>query len=287
VNKGTIFDNQTGSEMYIYVGTFDNEKSISSTNGSYMIFDPDAEINNGAFAIDATSTLRVDGALGGTGTINFTSKAGGTLMLSSPTAEANAIVGFDATGVAGQSDTIDLLHLTATGASFNTVTNTLTVTNGSVTIASLKFIGSYTLASFNFSSDGQGGTNITDPPAPHLSAALPGSPAPSFIQPAASVDASAGNETLLLPAAGQAEETITGFAFGNGDLLDVRQALAGGAWNGDLTNLAGFVTAVAGSGRTVLNVDPTGHGGGAAAALLSGLSTTLAALEAHKVFVSS
>ncbi len=182
VNNGTIFSQQPGGEMYITIGTFMNNGIISSVNGDNVIFDPDTGVNNGGFAIDATSTLRIDGPLSGTGVINFTSTSGGTLMLSSPTAEANAIQGFGSAGV-GLSNTIDLLHLPATGLSYNTLNNTLTVTNNSLTIASLKFIGNYTTANFHFTSDGDGGTNITDPPTAIISAAMPGSPTPAFIQP--------------------------------------------------------------------------------------------------------
>ena len=289
VNNGDIEAQQPGGEMYITIGTFINNGVIASVTGDNVIFDPDSGTNDGVLAIDAASTLRIDGVLNGTGTINFTSTSGGTLMLSSPTNVANSIVGFGSSSP-GSSTTIDLLHLgLATSATYSgtSTSGTLTVKDGSLVIASLNFTGNYTTTNFHIASDGDGGTNITNPPTATVSAALPGSPPPSFIQPAAAVDASAGNATLLLPAAGQPEETITGFAIGNGDLLDLRQALASSAWNGDLTNLAGFVTATAGSGGTTLNVDPTGHGGGSAVALLSGVNTTLAALEAHKAFVSS
>ena len=41
------------------------------------------------------------------------------------------------------------------------------MTAAGVTKAQLHFIGSYTLASFKFASDGNGGTIITDPPLHH------------------------------------------------------------------------------------------------------------------------
>ncbi len=58
----------------------------------------------------------------------------------------------------GASDTIDLTKTTETGYTFGN--GVLTVTNGSATVASLNFTGSYTTSSFTLSPDGHTGTFI-------------------------------------------------------------------------------------------------------------------------------
>jgi len=86
-------------------------------------------------------------------------------LASSGTLELGDAGGFAAT-IAGFSDTdvIDLLGASVTSLSYSPSTDTLTVSGSGGTIASLKFSGSYTTASFATVSDGHGGTDILDPP---------------------------------------------------------------------------------------------------------------------------
>ncbi len=57
-------------------------------------------------------------------------------------------------------DSIDLLGAVATGLSYSTTTDILTVTGASGTIAALRFSGSYTDGSFAKGTDHNGGTFI-------------------------------------------------------------------------------------------------------------------------------
>ncbi len=124
---------------------------------------------------------------------------------------------------------------------------------------------------------GGGGSGIIVP----LTASVIGSASMQFIAPAATVNAAAGNQTLLLPGIGAGVETVTGFAFGNGEVLDLRNAMLGSMWNGDPTTIGNFVTTTQSGGNTFVSVAPTGHGGGSTVAVLAGLNTDLATLTAH------
>jgi hypothetical protein len=212
--------------------------------------------------------------------VTFTDKSSGTLMLGTPGSVTTKMVGFGATD-ATHSDAIDLLNTVATKETYSGTASSgvLTVTNAAAaTVATLNFTGDYTTASFHLVSDGNGGTLILDPP---VNAGTVGAPAMQFVASSSVVDASAGNETLTLPGAGSAPETITGFGLSNGDMLDLHKLLAGSAWNGDPSTIANFVGVSADGGSTTISVDPSGLGGGSVVATLAGINTSLDALAAH------
>jgi hypothetical protein len=59
---------------------------------------------------------------------------------------------------------IDLTDIDFASATESWANGTLTIKDSLGDVAHIKFIGSHTLASFNFADDGQGGVLITDPP---------------------------------------------------------------------------------------------------------------------------
>ena len=88
----------------------------------------------------------------------------GMLKLDQPSTFSAKIFGFTGNGSLSGSDQIDLR-----GINYNTVADSyangvLTVTDGTGDTAKLSFNGSYTLANFDFASDGAGGTIVYDPP---------------------------------------------------------------------------------------------------------------------------
>ena len=93
----------------------------------------------------------------------------GTLRLDQPSTFKAEIFGFTGNGSLSGSDQIDLK-----GINYNTVADSyangiLTVTDGTGDTAKLSFNGSYSLANFDFASDGAGGTIVYDPPVPGTS----------------------------------------------------------------------------------------------------------------------
>jgi hypothetical protein len=279
VNSGKIMANYAGGHFLITEGSFANAGFIIVGNGDTLTLDPDQLTNTGSLVINKAGTLRVDGALAG-GTVTFTDKSSGTLMLGTPGSVTTKMVGFGATD-ATHSDAIDLLNTVATKLSYSGTASSgvLTVTNAAAaTVATLNFTGSYTTASFHLVSDGNGGTLILDPP---VNGNTVGAPAMQFVAGSSVVDASAGNETLTLPGVGSPPETITGFGLSNGDVLDLHKLLAGSAWNGDPGTIANFVGLSADGGNTTISVDPSGQGGGSVVATLAGIDTSLGELAAH------
>jgi hypothetical protein len=108
---------------------------------------------NGALKIDGGAVLEVDAAAAKGLTATF-SGIGATLALKTPATFAATIGGF-AVG-----DTVDLLKITATGASIN-AKDQLVIVNGAITVASLQLTGAYSGATFTIGSDKHGGTNVT------------------------------------------------------------------------------------------------------------------------------
>ena len=108
-------------------------------------------VGTGSAVIGAGATLEASGALDAS-SITFASGGGGTLLLGAPAEVGGAISGFKA------GDLIDLKNLIATSLTF--MSHTLTLENGTTTVATLTFAGNYTSANFTLSSDHNGGTDI-------------------------------------------------------------------------------------------------------------------------------
>jgi autotransporter passenger strand-loop-strand repeat protein len=124
-------------------------------------------VQNGAQAFaDAIDGGLVDVQAGGLAFVNFTSN-GGILQLDASQIFSGTIGGFASpAGVNEAIDLRDIAFTSATTANFTEAANnssgTLTVTDGTHT-ATLTLLGQYSTANFTLSSDGHGGTLITDP----------------------------------------------------------------------------------------------------------------------------
>jgi hypothetical protein len=106
---------------------------------------------NGTVAILAGADLAVSGDCD-VGRLQFMPAGNGTLRLSQPSLLGSVIGGLVA------SDTIDLVGVVATAASFAGMNLTLSGASGAV--ASLHFAGSYSANAFTVASDGHGGTTV-------------------------------------------------------------------------------------------------------------------------------
>ena len=102
-------------------------------------------INGAGSSFGAGSSLSV-------ASVQFATGGAETLLLAGPAQVTSVISGFSS------GDLIDLVKTAATTATF--AGGTLTVSNGSTVVSTLKFSGTYTNTNFVLSSDGQGGTNI-------------------------------------------------------------------------------------------------------------------------------
>jgi hypothetical protein len=168
--KGTIDANVAGTLTLDTGHTIVNAGLLEANNsGTLLIVDGvsggTATIAGGTLVFDAQSNVNVT-FNNGTGTPTY-----GELVLADAPAFSGQIFGFTGTapGVA-TSDAIDVTDINFAKLTTETYTlnsagtgGTLLVSDGTNT-ATINFSGNYTLASFNFASDGQGGTLITDPP---------------------------------------------------------------------------------------------------------------------------
>jgi hypothetical protein len=105
----------------------------------------------GTLTLDSGGIVTADHALSVTN-VDFASGGHETLVLDAPTSTTSTFSGFAA------NDKIDLANLVATSASFSA--GTLTLLDGSSTVATLLLDGSYTSANFTLTSDGNSGTDI-------------------------------------------------------------------------------------------------------------------------------
>jgi Ca2+-binding RTX toxin-like protein len=91
-----------------------------------------------------------------------------------------------------------------------------------------------------------------------------------------------GKNTFVIPGAGAGTDTIAGFTDTNGDVLDLRSALASAGWKGNQSTLPQYLKVGASAGSTTLSIAKGGSGAGQLVATLSGTGTlTLADLQSH------
>jgi hypothetical protein len=96
-------------------------------------------------------------------------------------------------------------------------------------------------------------------------------------------DGSAGNIFATNAAASGTLTTISGF--NPTDTLDLQRTLANSTIEGNLGNIASYITSSVSNGNTILSVDPTGgHGTAVPFAVLTGVQTSVAALQAAQSF---
>ncbi|HLG80421.1 MAG TPA: hypothetical protein VKY22_05355, partial [Bradyrhizobium sp.] len=115
---------------------------------------------SGSAIIGAGATLELGAA--NSSSVTFASSTG-MLALDHPSTFGGVIYGFTGDGTLSGSDQIDLKNINFSNVHDSYANSVLTVTDGTNT-AALDFNGSYTLANFEFASDGKGGTILFDPP---------------------------------------------------------------------------------------------------------------------------
>ncbi len=93
------------------------------------------------------------------------------------------------------------------------------------------------------------------------------------------------NTTIVLPSASQGYDDIYSYMLSNGTTFDLRSALAGTSWNGDLATIGNFVKTGMAGNAAVISIDPNGSGGSgvAVATLNSSGPVSLDLLLAHSI----
>ena len=86
-----------------------------------------------------------------------------------------------------------------------------------------------------------------------------------------------GSDTFVLPKAGQGFDGITGFTETNGDLLDLRQALAATSWNHNAATLGNYLKVTDSGGSATLAIALSGSGAATSIATLNGSGNLLLA----------
>ena len=114
----------------------------------------------GASTIGAGATFEL--AAADSGPVTFSASTG-MLKLDNPSTFTGEIFNFTGNGSLSGSDQIDLTTINYGSVHDSYANGILTVTDGTDSVA-LHFNGSYTLANFEFASDGSGGTIVYDPP---------------------------------------------------------------------------------------------------------------------------
>ena len=100
------------------------------------------------------------------------------------------------------------------------------------------------------------------------------------------VDDSGSNNTIVLPRGNQGTDNIYGYVMQNGDMLDLRNMLAGTQWDQSADTLGNYLQVGALDGNAVISVKPTGVAGSASyavATLYGSGSVSLATLISHSV----
>ncbi len=166
-NDGTL--SASGAGFVSLSGDITNAGLITSGSGTLQFMS--GLTNNGTVA-DSGGLLVLSGAVGGTGVVNIGAggdvsmlggasvgqtvdflSSGGDLTLKSPASFLGTIAGF------GGSDVITLTKTAETGYGF--ANGVLTVTDGSSTVASLTFAGTYSTQDFSVATNAHGNTVIT------------------------------------------------------------------------------------------------------------------------------
>jgi hypothetical protein len=135
--------------------TFTNDGTLRAFGGTTFIAPTATLAGTGTFEAGPGATLALESAVPATQTVVF--DQAGRLDLSSPSSFAGTISAFS------QGDTIDLLGIVATSASFDAASDLLTIMNGTSVVAALAMQGPQSDAVLNAGTDGSGGTLITYP----------------------------------------------------------------------------------------------------------------------------
>ena len=183
--SGSLVEVTSGTQLNLRGGTVGKGATVETATGGNVIVSGTV-INSGTlFARGARSTIAIVGIVkGGTaeagdGVVDITQASGeavtyqsggtGGLVLNDAIAYTGTLSGFGSGGNTGQFiDLTDVniwsLHpLSYTPANAPNTSGTLTIIDGTHS-AHIKFVGTYTSASFTAVNDGTGGVKISDPP---------------------------------------------------------------------------------------------------------------------------
>jgi hypothetical protein len=168
INAGTLAATGAGLSNVV-ASSFTNTGLTSVSGGTLSLL---GTVTNSGTLVASGGLLSVSHLLSGTGTLQIGATGTASLLLG---AVSGQVVNFEAgsgaldlTGAThfagliedfGASDVIDLVNTAETNFTYSG--SILTVLNGSTTVASLHFGGSYTQSSFTVGSDGHSGTAIT------------------------------------------------------------------------------------------------------------------------------
>jgi autotransporter passenger strand-loop-strand repeat protein len=183
--SGSLVKVTSGTQLNLNGGTVGKGATVETASGGTVIVSGTVTNSGTLFASGANNTIAIISVVnGGTAevgdgvvditkasseAVSFQSGGTGGLILSDAIAYTGKLSGFGAGGNTNQFiDLTDvniwsLRPLTYTPANAANTSGTLTVTDGTHT-AHIKFVGTYTSASFTAVNDGTGGVKITDPP---------------------------------------------------------------------------------------------------------------------------
>ena len=184
---------------------------LQAYNGSWNSPSTEAIITDGppgSTTVGAGATLQIAGA--DTGSVTFAASTG-MLKLDTPSTFTGKISNFTGNGTLSGSDQIDLTNINFSTVKDSYANGVLTVSDGNGDTAKLSFNGSYTLANFDFASDGSGGTIVYDPPVSTSDSQNTNAPPPNTTSTGASGSATIGTgATLELAAANSGSVASTG-----------------------------------------------------------------------------
>jgi hypothetical protein len=225
-----IFKGSWGSGAHTVGLTFINDAFDATTGGDRNLYFQSGSYNGTAFGAPTTQESN--------GTMAFSVSA--TSTSGPPTAapaESRALLGTSAA---------DTLQTTAGATLINGLAGNDIITAGGIGNAVYGGDGDDNITLFgsrNWVDPGAGSDGITD---------------------------KGGNNTFVLNKVGQGFDTIFGNVLANGDLFDLRAALAGTSWQKDVTPLSDYVHTAAWNGGqgTVISISPQGAGGASTAIAL-------------------
>lgn len=153
INAGTL-QADAGSALLVE-SALSNSGTLNADNGFISL----SGAVTGAGTAVLSGTAQVEFAAASSNNTKFTASSGETLFLDDSVKYTGTVFGFTGT------DHLDLADVAFATATESFSKGVLTVNDHHGHVANIRFNGSYTLANFNLTGDGNGGTLITDPPA--------------------------------------------------------------------------------------------------------------------------
>ena len=166
--------------IYLSSELVGSSKTSNAASGATLESSQSQSAPNGPATVATGATVVISGA--DSSSVTFEASTG-TLQLDDPSTFTGQISGFTGNGCLSGSDQIDLTDFNYNSVQDSYSGGVLSVTDGTNS-ASLNFAGSYTLANFEFASDGNGGTIVYDPPVRGANSPSPGQAAAANWRPA-------------------------------------------------------------------------------------------------------